>query len=52
MALKKTVTSQHGFEAVNAYHRVGLVTLTAKNKISFSVCSHKDVDKPFLIHSC
>ena len=47
MALKKTVISQHGFEAINAYHRVGLVTLTAKNKISFSVCSHKDADKPF-----
>lgn len=44
MALEKTVTTPHGFEAVNAYHRVSGVSLIAKNKISFTVKSLKSSD--------
>ena len=41
MALKKTVTTQQGFDAVNAYHRVEGVQIN-KNKIAFQVRSYKD----------
>jgi hypothetical protein len=41
MALKKTVTTQHGFEAKDAYHRVEGVHLDSKIKMSFQVNSYK-----------
>jgi len=53
MALKKTVTTVHGFEAVDAYHRVENVVLNGKDKIAFHVRSYKDPilpafnDQPF-----
>lgn len=47
MALLKTVQTVHGFQAVNAYHRVEVVTLTGKDKISFHVRSYTAEDKPF-----
>ena len=47
MALKKTVQTNQGFEAIDAYHRVEMITIEGKNKISFYVRSYKDVTKPF-----
>ena len=41
MALKKTVITQQGFDAVEAYHRVEGVHIT-KDKITFQVKSYKD----------
>lgn len=42
MALKKTVTTQQGFDAIDAYHRVEGVRLNGKTSISFQVRSYKD----------
>lgn len=42
MAFEKTVETVHGFQAVDAYHRVECVILEAKNKITFRVRSYKD----------
>lgn len=42
MALKKTVTTEQGFEAVDAYHRVEGVRLNGKTTLSFQVRSYKD----------
>lgn len=41
MALEKTVTTPHGFKAVDAYHRVE-GTQVSKDKMTFSVRSYKD----------
>ena len=41
MALEKTVTTPHGFMAINAYHRVE-GTQVSKDKMTFSVRSYKD----------
>ena len=51
MALAKTVTTVHGFEAVNAYHRVEAVRLESKTAMSFHVRSYTSVDKPFFEES-
>jgi hypothetical protein len=51
MALAKTVTTVHGFEAVNAYHRVEAVRLESKTAISFHIRSYTAVDKPFFEES-
>lgn len=42
MALKKTVTTEQGFEAVDAYHRVEGVRLNKKTRMFFQVRSYKD----------
>lgn len=42
MALKKTVKTQQGFDAVDAYHRVEGVRLNGKTSMSFQVRSYKD----------
>jgi len=42
MALKKTVTTEQGFEALDAYHRVEGVRLNGKTSMSFQVRSYKD----------
>lgn len=47
MALKKTVNTPHGFEAVDAYHRVEVVALIDKTAMSFHVRSYVAADKPF-----
>ena len=39
MALKKTVTTIHGFEATDAYHRIASLNVVNKDKISFTVQS-------------
>ena len=41
MALEKTVTTSHGFKAVDAYHRVEGVQVN-KNTMTFQVRSYKD----------
>ena len=35
MAIKKTVTTPHGIEVANAYHRVEAVSLPDKSSVSF-----------------
>jgi len=42
MAIEKTVTTQHGIEVKNAYHRVEGVSVVGKDKISFRVRSSVD----------
>lgn len=42
MALKKTVVTTHGFDAVDAYHRVEGVRLNGKTAMSFQVRTYKD----------
>lgn len=42
MALKKTVKTEHGFDAVDAYHRVEGVRLNGKTSMSYQVRSYKD----------
>ena len=41
MALKKTVNTIQGFEAIDAYHRVEGVQIN-KDKINFQIRSYKD----------
>jgi hypothetical protein len=41
MALEKTVTTPHGFKAVDAYHRVE-GTQVSKDKMTFNVRSYKN----------
>lgn len=47
MALAKTVQTIHGFQALNAYHRVEAVSLISKDQIGFHVRSYTSQDKPF-----
>jgi len=47
MALKKTITSVHGFTATDAYHRVECLRLDSKTLIAFHVRSYVSPDKPF-----
>lgn len=47
MALLKTISTVHGFEAVNAYHRVEAVLIDSKKSICFHVRSYVATDKPF-----
>ena len=47
MALQKTITTAHGFEAVGAYHRVEAVSLINKTQINFYVRSYTTNVKPF-----
>jgi hypothetical protein len=49
MALSKTVSTVHGFEAVNAYHRVEAISIDGKNTINFHVRSYVAADKPFFV---
>jgi hypothetical protein len=49
MALAKTISTVHGFQAVNAYHRVEAVSLIGKEQISFHVRSYTATDKPFFV---
>jgi hypothetical protein len=51
MALAKTVSTVHGFQAVNAYHRVEAVRLIGKDQINFHVRSYASTDKPFFVES-
>ena len=51
MALAKTVETVHGFQAVNAYHRVEAVRLESKTEMRFHIRSYTAVDKPFFVES-
>jgi hypothetical protein len=51
MALAKTVETVHGFQAVNAYHRVEAVKLESKTAMSFNIRSYTAMDKPFFVES-
>jgi galactose mutarotase-like enzyme len=51
MALLKTVSTVHGFQAVNAYHRVEGVRLDSKTTMSFHVRSYTATEKPFFVES-
>lgn len=51
MALAKTVSTVHGFQAVNAYHRVESVRLESKTAMSFHIRSYTAPDKPFFTES-
>jgi hypothetical protein len=42
MAIAKTVKTEQGFEAINAYHRVEGVRLNGKQSMSFQLRSYKD----------
>lgn len=42
MALQMTVTTPHGFEATDAYHRVEMVSVPEKSSIQFMLRSYKD----------
>ena len=42
MAIKKTVTTVHGIEVVDAYHRVEGVAIQKKTEIGYYVRSYKD----------
>jgi len=45
MALKKTVTTSHGFEAVDAYHRAEQPTIGAtKSSMTFLLRSYRNKD--------
>ena len=46
MALKKTVITNHGFDSVNAYHRVENINIKEKDKIDFCVRSYKNIGLP------
>ena len=46
MALKKTVVTPHGFNAIDAYHRVEAVRLIGTSVIAFQVRSRKDATSP------
>lgn len=46
MALKKTTTTVHEFEAVDAYHKVGNLSLVGKTEINFTVYASKTPNSP------
>jgi len=46
MALQKTVTTAHGIEVNNAYHRVENLSLPEKTRMTFVVRSKVDPKKP------
>ena len=55
MALQKTTVTVHGFEAVDAYHRVENILFVNKTQMSFNVRSYKEIKLPFFaeqIFSC
>lgn len=44
MAIKKTVKTQQGFDAVDAYHRIESLNLVDKTRMLFQVKSYKAND--------
>jgi hypothetical protein len=47
MALRKTVTTVHGLEVKDAYHRVESILLQSKHQISFHVRSYVAPENSF-----
>jgi hypothetical protein len=48
MALKKTITTIHGLEILDAYHRVEAVRIISKTVLAFNVCTYVDPTKPMI----
>lgn len=46
MALQKTITTAHGFEAVNAYHRVEKIDVVSKTELLVDVKSYRQKPEP------
>jgi len=46
MAIKKTISTVYGLQAVDAYHRVESLQLRGKTEILFAIRSYADVNKP------
>jgi len=44
MAIKKTIITVYGLQAIDAYHRVEGVQLIGKDKVSFQLRAYADVD--------
>lgn len=42
MALKKTIKTNQGFDATDAYHRVETLRIEEKTKLFFQLSSYKD----------
>jgi hypothetical protein len=51
MALSLTITTVHGIEIQDAYHRVESVNLTTKDSMRFHVRTYVSLDKPFACES-
>jgi hypothetical protein len=51
MALLLTITTVHGIEIKDAYHRVEAVELTTKDSMRFHVRTYVSSDKPFACES-
>ena len=47
MALSKTTQTAHGFEAIDAYHRIEAVSINQKDSMTFHVRAYKTVGLPF-----
>jgi hypothetical protein len=47
MAFTKSTKTAHGFDAINAYHRVEAVSINEKNSITFHVRIYKEAGLPF-----
>lgn len=45
MALKKTITTEHGFVVNDAYHRIENLMFQNKNEIQFSIKTYVSLDK-------
>lgn len=45
MAIKKQVTTPHGFTVADAYHRVEDATIISKTRMNFSLKVYKDPTK-------
>lgn len=48
MALQKTMETSSGIEVTDAYNKVELISLVAKDKMVFTVRTYKDSTKPFV----
>ena len=46
MALQKNITTEHGFDVINAYHRVEFVNLINKTQMTFHLRSYVNLEKP------
>lgn len=48
MALKKSITTIHGINIVDAYIRVDGLRLSSKSTIAFNACVYADSSKPMV----
>ena len=45
MAIKKTISTVYGLQAVDAYHRVETLQLRGKSEMLFTIASYADTSK-------